>query len=96
MGLRTVYTAVAIAILFLAGIAALETVTDLKFLVVVSRHGYRATAYTYKTDSYGESIWLGGFSSLTGRGTFQHYTLGQYLGQRYKGYIDPQKAVKEV
>ncbi|XP_055351647.1 prostatic acid phosphatase-like [Paramacrobiotus metropolitanus] len=87
----------AIAVLLVGETAGLEKVgKNLKFLIAIFRHGYRATAYTYKNDPHGESVWPSGFSSLTPRGVQQHYKLGSYLRQRYDGYINPKRAVKEI
>ncbi|XP_055351656.1 prostatic acid phosphatase-like [Paramacrobiotus metropolitanus] len=95
---RPFLLAVAIAGLFVVASHALEKVNtnDLQFLIVIFRHGYRATAYTYKNDPYGEKVWPGGFSSLTTGGTLQHYKLGKYLAKRYDGYIDKERAIREV
>jgi hypothetical protein len=94
---RLLFSAFVLLTVAIANTVTLETVSkDLKFLIVIFRHGYRATAYTYKTDPYGEKIWPNGFSSLTTRGVLQHYKLGQYLGRRYNGYIDSDRAIREV
>ncbi|XDV43927.1 hypothetical protein PO909_012312 [Leuciscus waleckii] len=61
--------------------------STLKFVSVLYRHGDRSPTETYPNDPYKESDWPQGFGQLSKEGMKQHYELGQFLMERYKGFL---------
>jgi len=64
--------------------------SDLKLQLVqlLFRHGDRNPIDPYPNDPYkNESFWPEGYGQLTKRGKMQHYHLGQFLRNRYDGFI---------
>ncbi|XP_075684712.1 prostatic acid phosphatase [Rhinoderma darwinii] len=69
---------------------------ELKFVVVVFRHGDRSPTSTYPKDKYLEDSWPDGFGQLTESGMEQQYELGKYLRKRYTGFLNETYSRHEV
>ncbi|KAM3928064.1 prostatic acid phosphatase [Leptodactylus fuscus] len=69
---------------------------ELKFAVVIFRHGDRSPIMTYPKDKYQEDSWPDGFEQLTEIGMEQQYELGKYLRTRYSGFLNDTYSRNEV
>ncbi|XP_069667802.1 prostatic acid phosphatase isoform X2 [Haliaeetus albicilla] len=61
---------------------------ELKFVVVVFRHGDRTPVVNFPTDLHKESEWPQGFGQLTKTGMQQLFELGQYTRERYSNFLN--------
>jgi lysosomal acid phosphatase len=63
----------------------------------VYRHGERTPISPYPTDPYKDrKFWPIGFGQLTDKGKERHYELGQWLRNRYTGFLNEQYNVDEI
>ncbi|XP_018123000.1 prostatic acid phosphatase [Xenopus laevis] len=70
--------------------------SELKFAVILFRHGDRSPIETYPNDNYTEDSWPDGFGELTKLGKQQHYELGRYLRRRYDTFLNESYRHREV
>jgi lysosomal acid phosphatase len=85
--------------LVLAVAAAMATATEdeLRFVIVIYRHGDRTPVASYVTDPYKDpSNWPVGLGQLTSRGKKMQYELGQYLRQRYGSFLGEEYSEKRL
>ncbi|XP_009462761.1 PREDICTED: prostatic acid phosphatase [Nipponia nippon] len=61
---------------------------ELKFVVVVFRHGDRTPVTSFPTDLHKESEWPQGYGQLTKIGMQQLFELGQYTRERYSNFLN--------
>ncbi|XP_034461010.1 lysosomal acid phosphatase isoform X1 [Hippoglossus hippoglossus] len=77
---------VLLTLLSACGEAAAEK--KLLYVTVLFRHGDRSPVKTFPTDPHQESDWPQGFGQLSQIGMRQHLELGQFLRNRYKGFLN--------
>ncbi|XP_051885073.1 lysosomal acid phosphatase-like isoform X2 [Pristis pectinata] len=68
----------------------------LRFVNLVYRHGDRSPVRRYPKDPITEKDWPQGFGQLTQVGMRQHYALGQYLRNRYRGFLSSSYDGREI
>ncbi|XP_039192004.1 prostatic acid phosphatase [Crotalus tigris] len=69
---------------------------QMKFNVILYRHGDRSPISSFPRNTVGESTWPRGYGQLTKTGTQQAYQLGQWLKDRYKNFLSPSYKPKEI
>ncbi|KAF8797006.1 Prostatic acid phosphatase like protein [Argiope bruennichi] len=57
------------------------------FLQLLFRHGHHSPFSSYPKDPIPDSYWVEGMGQLTKLGRFQHYVMGKYLREMYKGFL---------
>ena len=60
------------------------------------RHGDRTPISAYPNDPWANYSWPGGWGQLTSRGMTRHFQLGQWLRQRYAGFLSDQYSREEI
>ncbi|CAH0394009.1 unnamed protein product [Bemisia tabaci] len=79
---------------FRAGSAAEAT---LRFVSIVHRHGDRAPERSYPLDPYKDkSFWPDGLGALSQRGKIGVHRLGNFLRQRYDGFLSAKYSPSEI
>jgi len=69
----------------------------LRLVQVIMRHGDRTPIDRYPKDPYdSRKYWPEGFGRLTQRGKMMQYNLGQYIRQRYNGYLNATYTPEEI
>jgi len=69
----------------------------LKLVHLLYRHGDRTPISPYPTDPYKDrKLWPVDFGQLTSRGKMAHFRLGQWLRQRYNGFLGSDYNDKEI
>ncbi|KAL7977374.1 hypothetical protein Chor_009323 [Crotalus horridus] len=66
------------------------------FLSQVYRHGDRSPLSTYPTDPHKAAAWPHGFQQLSEVGVLQQKALGQFLRERYAGFLSPSYKPQEI
>ncbi|XP_062980889.1 prostatic acid phosphatase-like [Elgaria multicarinata webbii] len=69
---------------------------ELKFVILISRHGDRSPMGNYPTSLNTESTWPQGFGQLTKIGMRQQYELGQYIKKRYSNFLSAAYKREEI
>ncbi|XP_077159155.1 prostatic acid phosphatase-like [Paroedura picta] len=69
---------------------------NLKFAILIYRHGDRSPIESYPNGLHNESEWPQGFGQLTVVGMQQQHELGQYIKKRYTGFLSPTYKREEI
>ena len=90
-----------LSLIFLISFASQSFSTNLhsgmKFVQLLYRHGDRTPCDIYPNDPYRDSShWPVGFGQLTREGKMMHYELGQWLRQRYQGFLSSNFSEQEI
>ncbi|XP_072380975.1 lysosomal acid phosphatase-like [Diabrotica undecimpunctata] len=71
--------------------------SELVAVAVIFRHGDRSPMASFPTDEYfKEFYWPMGFGQLTKKGIQRQYKLGQWLRQKYKGFLNELYFSKDI
>ena len=70
--------------------------TGLQQVHLLFRHGDRTPIAAYPTDPWRDYAWPGGWGQLTVRGMRRHFRLGQWLRQRYGGFLSQKYERDEI
>jgi len=74
-----------------------QDLAGLKLVHLLYRHGDRTPISPYPTDPYrDQSSWPVGFGQLTSRGMRQQFELGQWIRQRYDGFVSGNYSNEEI
>lgn len=88
------------AVVVLGPLPALSLHTHLEGLRLVHlvyRHGDRTPINPYPNDPYKDrKYWTVGFGQLTGQGKLRQYELGQWLKERYSGFLSEEYDEEEI
>ncbi|XP_034985825.2 prostatic acid phosphatase-like [Zootoca vivipara] len=82
--------------LFLGLLLPSITGRELKYVVLVYRHGDRSPLSSFPTNVVKEDAWPQGFEQLTKLGMQQQYELGQFIKKRYKGFLSDNYKRNEI
>jgi lysosomal acid phosphatase len=93
-----VFLSLFVSCLVVQSITALDSdIQGLRLISVVFRHGERTPINPYPTDPYKDrKYWPIGFGQLTDKGKERHYELGQWLRNRYSGFLNEQYNTDEI
>lgn len=70
-------------------IISTNDLSQLKLVLMVHRHGDRTPIKCYPNDPFKDKkYWTDGWGQLTKQGKDRMYNLGQYIGQRYKNFLE--------
>ncbi|KAM6450886.1 prostatic acid phosphatase isoform 2-T2 [Liasis olivaceus] len=69
---------------------------ELKFVILIYRHGDRSPIENYPNGLHSESEWPQGFGQLTQIGMKQQYELGQYIKKRYSNFLSASYKREEI
>ncbi|XP_028997501.1 lysosomal acid phosphatase-like [Betta splendens] len=78
-----------------AGVYGLDE-RKLAYVTVVFRHGDRSSIQVFENVTHPESDWPQGFGQLTQKGMRQLFELGQFLRNRYKGFLSEAYDRREI
>jgi len=74
-----------------------QTLKGLKLVHLLYRHGDRTPINPYPTDPYKDlSNWPIGFGQLTTRGVMMQYEMGQWIRERYEGFLSGEYNEEEI
>ncbi|XP_066485259.1 prostatic acid phosphatase-like [Tiliqua scincoides] len=82
--------------LVFVGLLQLATGRELTFVLLIYRHGDRSPIENYPKGLHNEGEWPQGYGQLTTVGMQQQYELGQYIRERYAGFLSPEYKREEV
>ena len=82
--------------LILPSLSLPPELTGLKQVHLLFRHGDRTPISAYPNDPWRNYSWPGGWGQLTTRGIKRHFQLGQWLRQRYSGFLSDQYDREEI
>ncbi|XP_033021812.1 prostatic acid phosphatase-like [Lacerta agilis] len=82
--------------LFLGLLLPCTTGRELKYVVLVYRHGDRNPVSTFPTNEVKEDAWPQGYGQLTTNGMRRQYELGQFIKERYKGFLSDDYKRNEI
>ncbi|XP_034985824.2 prostatic acid phosphatase-like [Zootoca vivipara] len=82
--------------LFLGLLLPSITGRELKYVVLVYRHGDRNPVSTFPTNEVKEHVWPQGYGQLTTRGMRQQYQLGKFIKERYKDFLSDEYKRNEI
>ena len=84
------------SVLLLPSLALEPELTGLQQVHLLFRHGDRTPISAFPTDPHRDYDWPGGWGQLTVRGMRRHFQLGQWLRQRYAGFLSDKYERREI
>ena len=96
-----IFVTMIVIIFLLSGVSSAfsmnNEISGLKQVHLLYRHGDRTPCDIYPTDPYKDpSNWPVGFGQLTSEGKRMHFNLGQWLRQRYDGFLSYNYSEEEI
>jgi len=80
-----------------AAIRLSDDLQGLRLVHLVYRHGDRTPISPYPTDPYKDlKYWPIGYGQLTNEGKLRHYNLGQWIRNRYTGFLSESYVADEI
>jgi len=94
--MKTSLQSVIVSVLLVSCLSLDPSLSGLRQVHLLFRHGDRTPISAFPTDPWKDYPWPGGWGQLTSRGMKRHFQLGQWLRQRYDGFLSSEYSREET